>query len=52
MYTKTKDKGTFIQYYEEEINKKSLQHHLPKSIPNIFFKSNMMEDDDKNLVFV
>ena len=51
MQSKNKDKGTFTQYYEEEINKNSLQHHLPKSIPNLFFKPNIMEDDDKNLVF-
>ena len=52
MLSKSKDKSTVIEYYEEEINKNSLQHHIPKSIPNIFFKPNMMEDDDdKNLVF-
>ena len=52
MFSKSKDKSTVIEYYEEEINKNSLQHHIPKSIPNIFFKPNMMEDDDdKNLVF-
>ena len=39
-----------IQIYEEEINKKSLQH-IPKSISNIIFKKSMTEKENNTYDF-
>ena len=43
IYNKMKEKGSMTQIYEEEINKNSLQHHIPKSMSNIFFKQNITQ---------
>ena len=48
IYTKKRENKT--QIYEEEINKKSIQH-IPRSIPNILFKKSISEQENKTYDF-
>ena len=41
IYTQKKEKGNLTQYYEEEINKNSIQH-VPKSISKIILKKSLI----------
>ena len=43
IYNKLKERGSMTQFYEEEINKNSLQQNIPKSMSNIMFKKNIIQ---------
>lgn len=47
IYTKKKEKGNRTQYYEEEINRNSIQH-VPKSITKMMFKKDIIGETSKN----
>ena len=46
IYTKKKEKGNRTQYYEEEINKNSIQH-VPRSISNMISKKDIIGQSNK-----
>ena len=47
IYTKKKEKGNMTQYYEEEINRNSIQH-APRSIKKMIFKKDIIGQTIKN----
>lgn len=47
IYIKKKEKGSLTQYYEEEINRNSLQH-VPRSISKMVIKKSFFEKKYKN----